>query len=101
MSYDGRLISADSHVVEPADLWITRLDRKFRDHLKRPVASEIRRLRLERTKRQLLESNDPIGAIAHRSGFADTKSLCQVLRREIGMSPREFRKQRESRVGGG
>ena len=24
-------ISADSHVVEPADLWTTRMDRKFRD----------------------------------------------------------------------
>ena len=23
-------ISADSHVVEPADLWITRMDRRFR-----------------------------------------------------------------------
>ena len=26
------LISADSHVVEPADLWSTRLDTAFRDH---------------------------------------------------------------------
>jgi hypothetical protein len=26
-----RLISADSHVMEPADFWETRLDRKFRD----------------------------------------------------------------------
>ena len=35
MSYDGRLISADSHVVEPADLWVTRLDRAFRDRAPR------------------------------------------------------------------
>src|SRR5260370_28411435 len=26
-----RIISADSHVVEPADLWETRLDRKYRE----------------------------------------------------------------------
>jgi predicted TIM-barrel fold metal-dependent hydrolase len=26
------LISADSHVVEPADLWITRMERRFREH---------------------------------------------------------------------
>src|SRR6202171_4856341 len=26
-----RLISADSHVMEPADFWETRLDRKYRD----------------------------------------------------------------------
>jgi hypothetical protein len=26
-----QVISADSHVVEPTDVWETRLDRKFRD----------------------------------------------------------------------
>ena len=26
-----RVISADSHMMEPADLWQERLDRKFRD----------------------------------------------------------------------
>jgi hypothetical protein len=26
-------ISADSHVVEPADLWITRMDKRFRDRV--------------------------------------------------------------------
>jgi hypothetical protein len=24
-------ISADSHIVEPADLWLTRMDKRFRD----------------------------------------------------------------------
>jgi hypothetical protein len=28
-------ISADSHVVEPADLWITRMDKRFRDRAPR------------------------------------------------------------------
>jgi len=26
-----RYISADSHLMEPLDLWVTRVDRKFRD----------------------------------------------------------------------
>jgi len=30
-SYNGRLLSADSHIVEPADLWLTRMDKKWRD----------------------------------------------------------------------
>ena len=33
--YTGRLISADSHVVEPADLWTTRMDTRFRDRAPR------------------------------------------------------------------
>jgi len=33
--YSGRLISADSHVVEPPDLWTQRIDLKFRDRAPR------------------------------------------------------------------
>jgi len=29
--YNKRLLSADSHIVEPADLWATRMDKKWRD----------------------------------------------------------------------
>ena len=29
--YTQRLLSADSHIVEPADLWLTRMDKKWRD----------------------------------------------------------------------
>ena len=29
--YAGRLLSSDSHIVEPADLWLTRMDKKWRD----------------------------------------------------------------------
>ena len=33
-------ISADSHVVEPADLWITRMDKRFRDRAPRLQARD-------------------------------------------------------------
>jgi predicted TIM-barrel fold metal-dependent hydrolase len=36
------LISADSHVVEPADLWVERLDRVFHDRAPRVVPNEKR-----------------------------------------------------------
>jgi uncharacterized protein len=35
-----RIISADSHVVEPADLWETRLDLKYRDRAPRIVQNK-------------------------------------------------------------
>ncbi len=35
-----RIISADSHVVEPADLWEERLDRKFRDRAPKIVRND-------------------------------------------------------------
>src|SRR5229473_3751017 len=34
------VISADSHMMEPADLWTTRLDKKFRDDAPHVVKSE-------------------------------------------------------------
>lgn len=34
-SLTGGYISADSHVVEPADLWTTRMDKRFRDRAPR------------------------------------------------------------------
>ena len=30
-SITGGYVSADGHVVEPADLWTTRMDKRFRD----------------------------------------------------------------------
>ncbi|MGH8007103.1 MAG: amidohydrolase family protein, partial [Candidatus Binatia bacterium] len=34
-SLEHSYISADSHVVEPADLWLTRMDKRFRDRAPR------------------------------------------------------------------
>lgn len=36
----GKLISADSHVVEPPDLWATRIDPKFREDAPRLVTED-------------------------------------------------------------
>ena len=35
-----RIISADDHIVEPQDLWTTRLDSKFRDQAPRIMREE-------------------------------------------------------------
>src|SRR5262249_62311690 len=34
---DMRVISADSHMTEPGDLWVTRLDQKYRDNAPRVI----------------------------------------------------------------
>ena len=34
-SIEGSYFSADGHVVEPADLWTTRMDKRFRDRAPR------------------------------------------------------------------
>jgi predicted TIM-barrel fold metal-dependent hydrolase len=40
MALSFRLVSADSHVAEPPDLWTTRIDRSFRDRAPRLVSND-------------------------------------------------------------
>ena len=37
---EARVVSADSHVMEPAELWTEGLDRRFRDRAPRVVQQE-------------------------------------------------------------
>ena len=38
---DSRLISADSHFVEPPTMWAERLDRRFRDRAPRWISARV------------------------------------------------------------
>ncbi|MBA4064401.1 MAG: hypothetical protein C0501_11950 [Isosphaera sp.] len=71
------------------------LQNYFRDTLKRPIAAEIRRVRIERAKRELAQSDRPLAAIARDAGFGTIQRLYEVFRRELGMSPGAYREQRQ------
>lgn len=47
--------------------------------------------RLERAKRLLRQTGDPLALIAQEAGFADQSHLTQVFRRELSMTPGQFR----------
>jgi LacI family transcriptional regulator len=71
------------------------LQNHFRKTLKRPIATEIRRVRIERAKRELAQSDRPLAAIARDAGFGTIQRLYEVFRRELGMSPGHYREQRQ------
>lgn len=73
------------------------LQNYFRKALQRPVATEIRRVRVERAKRELAQSDRPLAAIARDVGFGTIHRLYEVFSRELGISPGEYRKQRQLR----
>jgi len=50
-------------------------------------------LKLRNAERMLAETEAPIGEIAERSGFSGNNQLLRTFKREIGISPREYRKQ--------
>ncbi|NOX54049.1 MAG: helix-turn-helix domain-containing protein [Planctomycetes bacterium] len=69
------------------------LERRFKKILGRGVAEEICRVRLERCKHLLVETDLKIATVAHYSGFSSARHLADVFSRELGMSPSEFRKR--------
>jgi len=97
-------ISANSHRrIGPDDVAgavgteMRTLQNYFRKALQRPVATEIRRVRVERAKRELAQSDRPLAAIARDVGFGTIQRLYEVFSRELGIGPGEYRKQRQLR----
>jgi len=71
------------------------LERKFRSSLGRSIANEITRLRLDRAKRQMVETEMPMKEIALDSGFRDADHLYKVFQRVIGIPPTHFREEHQ------
>lgn len=69
------------------------LQNHFHKRLGRPIAAEIRRVRIERAKRELADSNRSLAEIALDSGFGSATRLHQVFRRELGITPGQYRRQ--------
>lgn len=73
------------------------LQNYFQHAIQRPIATEIRRVRIERAKRELVQSDRSLTAIARAVGFGTIQRLYEIFRRELGVSPGEYRKQRQLR----
>lgn len=96
-----RFIAANSHrdinvddVAKALHLHPRTLQRRFREVVDWPIADEIRRVRIERAKRELSHSQRSLSEIARDAGFGDRMRMYDVFRRELGVTPREYRKQR-------
>jgi LacI family transcriptional regulator len=88
------------HIEEPirvndvaSALKISRrtLERRFEKGAGRRIAVEIRRLRIERARRLLLDSDMPIKQVAHAAGFGTSLQMYQVFRHFLGTTPSAFR----------
>lgn len=94
-------ISANSHrhigqddVSRAVNAETRALQIRFRKFLDRPIVAEIRRVRIERAKRELAQSKRRLSDIAHDVGFGKAKRMYEVFVRELGVTPTEYRKQR-------
>jgi AraC family transcriptional regulator len=83
-----------SALAREAGVERTRLIRAFRRHFQTTPAAYLRRIRIERAARLLVETDDPIAAIAIAAGFADQSHLNRLFKRLMGCTPAAFRARR-------
>lgn len=74
------------------------LERRFRIAMGRTVHQEITRLRMERARRMLVDTDEPIQAIAGRCGYESLDNFYRTFRRALDETPGGYR--RAARRGG-
>lgn len=70
------------------------LARTFRQHFGIQIADYIRHLRVQEGSRLLKASDEPVGNIAQCLGFFDQGHFARSFRKEVGLSPLEYRRQK-------
>lgn len=75
------------------------LDRRFAKILGRSPKDEILRIRLNRVKQLLAETDFPLSLIAEKTGFEHIEYLSRIFKKKIGITPSSFRSN--SIVGNG
>ena len=74
------------------------LARSYRSAFRVTVGERIRQLRIERAVRDLLESEEPLSAIALNAGFYDQSHFTNLFRRRFGVTPAQYRASAQRRV---
>jgi LacI family transcriptional regulator len=72
------------------------LESRFQRVLGRSPHHEILRVQLERAKQLLVQRHLTLGAVAHGAGFRNGEYLGTVFKRELGLTPGQYRKLHRS-----
>ncbi len=79
-------------VAEAMSVPLRTLQRQFSQKLGRNIGQELDYLRLERAKRLLLQSEEPIRIMAKQCGYSGFQQMQRAFRRAEGMTPNQYRK---------
>jgi len=82
-------------VAKAAGLCRRIFERRFAAHMGRSPKAEVVRLRLERVKQLLADTDWNLAKIAERTGFNYGEYLHNVFTQKIGITPGEFRRRAE------
>lgn len=84
-----------SELLKSVPLSRSVLENRFREFVGRTPKAEIVRVQLEHAKRLLIDTDEPLNAIAQEAGFRDARYLCDVFHRKLGTTPGTFRKEHQ------
>ena len=84
-------LTAD-RVAERLKISRTTLDDRLRRAISRTADIEIRRVRLAKAQELLSQTDLPLRLVARQSGYANEQYLCMVMKKDIGMTPGQYRK---------
>ncbi|XZE20011.1 XylR family transcriptional regulator [Pirellulaceae bacterium SH449] len=73
------------------------LEHRFMKHIGHSPHEEIMRIRLTRIKELLTETDDSIHQIAQRTGFSHPEYMTAAFKKEIGMTPSQYRESKSER----
>ena len=69
------------------------LERRFQELLQRTVGEEIARVHLDRAKLLLATTDMSVPTVAEASGYGSPEYLAAVVKKNTGLTPRQYRKQ--------
>jgi LacI family transcriptional regulator len=84
-------------IASEMDISRYKLERLFRQHFKRGINAELRRVRLERCRELLRTTDLAIHEVAERVGFNSAAFLHKTFRKVFGITPRHYRLQHRRR----
>lgn len=85
-------------LAEVANLSVSALERRFKKYLKKTPMQSIREIRLENSRRMLVETQMPISEIAYLSGFASHSYFSRHFRKMFGQLPADYREEIQSKL---
>lgn len=86
-------------VATAAGVHPAHLAEVFRTTYRMPIASYMRRVRIEWAADRLVHSREPVAQIAAATGFADQAHLTRWFKRTTGLTPAAYRRVRSGRGG--
>ncbi len=84
-----------SAVAGALNISMETLGRLFQERFRKSPKEYLQEIRMERARKLLCSTDEPIKQIAERVGYEDPLAFSHAFKRGLGISPREYRKQQK------